>query len=385
MRLRLIILISVLSTLFIFTYYRLHLLLNNDGAAFSLTSLVLLLIVGWQVLHRIRPEVFDARWFLVLAWTASVTMGLWATFIMISLPVSLLEFFLGFFVDFGGMAGTSLAATSAGIITALGFLTVVRGPHVKKIDINFADNSGRMPQSLKIAQLSDLHVGSTIRRSYVEEVVRRTNETEPDLIVLTGDFADGEADLVFPALQALQDLRSRFGVFYVTGNHEYYWGAEKLITKLESLGIKALINTHLPVTLGDARVMIAGVTDPAGKHFVRDHQPDLQKAVRTDTAFDFKILLAHRPGVCVEAEKLDIDLQLSGHTHAGQFFPFSLLIPLAHRYYRGLNHHGKLQLYINPGTGYWGPPNRFTVASEITLLNCHFSSGSLAAGLQESQ
>jgi uncharacterized protein len=105
-----------------------------------------------------------------------------------------------------------------------------------------------------------------------------------------------------------------------------------------------------------------------GAAFGLSHVPDLSRALHSPEAVDFKILLAHRPGVCIEAETLGANLQFSGHTHAGQFFPFSLIIPFAHKYYRGLNRHGKSWVYVNPGTGYWGPPNRFGVPSEITFM-----------------
>jgi len=153
----------------------------------------------------------------------------------------------------------------------------------------------------------------------------------------------------------------------VTGNHEYYWDPEGLIAKMRELGFTPLLNENAALKIGESRLLVAGVTDPMGAAMTPAQKPDVSRAAHSDEKADLRILLAHRPDASTEAEPLGFDLQFSGHTHAGQFFPFSLLIGLEHRYSRGLYRHGRMQVYVNPGTGFWGPPNRLGVPAEITL------------------
>jgi len=224
-------------------------------------------------------------------------------------------------------------------------------------------------EGLRIAQISDLHVGPMIRGGYVERVVQRVLDLKPDLIAVTGDLADGVPEKLKVQVQPLSKLKAPLGVYYVTGNHEYYWGAQAWIDKAAELGFIPLLNENRIVSVRGSKVLVAGVTDTFAEQFIPSHRSDPAKAAATDEKPALKILLAHRPDSCLEAEPAGFDLQLSGHTHGGQFFPFSLLIPLFHRYWRGLNRHGRLWLYVNQGTGYWGPPDRFAVPSEITLLH----------------
>ena len=329
-------------------------------------------------------------------------MGFWGTFVMLTLPLDILYLFMSGYDSVMGVdlpdqekmhlvfRCSSLALLGvAGIFAGLGLVEVLRGPRIKAVSIPV---TGLHPalEGLRIVQISDLHVGPTIRRAYVEDVVRRTNALAADFICLTGDIGDARAVSITANLASLAGLKSRYGVFYVTGNHEYYWGAEELIAEFKKLGFQPLLNENRVIPIGvasergdpgqsemssgktpiptQAKVLIAGVTDPMGERFFASHKPDAEAALRSAESTQFKILLAHRPGVFKIAEPLGFDLQLSGHTHAGQFFPFSMLVRLVHLYYKGLNHPGRLWLYVNPGTGYWGPANRFQVASEITLL-----------------
>lgn len=384
---RLIRFLTVLTILLLYTDFKVAQLLGLISPGFALATLITVgvfgVMIGWQFIYRAKPEVFNQLWFRGLAWLGSIVMGLWATFIIISIPLDLVEVFIA------GIGRLSHAAAEtpeaavhpigialrlgllgiAGGITVLGFIAVVRGPMVRRVTADFKSLPSAL-KDLKIAQISDLHVGALIRADYVEDVVRRTNALEPDIVVLTGDLGDGKAAMLAPDMQPLRDLRARYGVFYCTGNHEYYWGAQGIIAELESLGITPLLNSNRVLTIDGTKVLVAGITDPAGEYFIPDHRPDMAKALTSNEDCALKILLSHRPGVCDEAEERGVDLQFSGHTHAGQFFPFSLFIPFAHKYFRGLNRHGRLWLYVNVGTGYWGPPNRLAVGSEITLLTC---------------
>lgn len=337
--------------------------------ALVLSAALFLLMLGSTFILRANADAFERRWFRALAWTSSLTMAVWMTFILLSIPVDVL----------GAVAAVARApapatmerirltvlAASAGL-AAIGFFQVVRGPRVRRVNVHVPGLPAPL-RGLRIAHFSDLHVGPTLRRGYVERVVKRINGTEADLVAFTGDLADGPVESIARHLEPLRQVKARYGSFYVVGNHEYYWGVDELVGKARELGFRPLLNDQARVSIDGAQVLIAGVTDPAGEA-MDGHAPDLRKAAAAATKPDLKILLAHRPSASDEAEALDFDLQLSGHTHAGQFFPFSLLIGLFHRFTRGLYRQGRLSIYVNPGTGYWGPADRLGVASEISLL-----------------
>ena len=220
----------------------------------------------------------------------------------------------------------------------------------------------------RIAQISDLHVGPTIGRGYVRNVVDMTNALKPDLIALTGDFADSHAADVADAVAPLGELRSTHGSFFVTGNHEYFWDASAWLAMFRKLGARVLINEHVEIRRGGDAITLAGVTDYSTRHMGAPHGSNPGAAIagaRPDTT---RILLAHQPASHTAASAAGFDLQLSGHTHSGQYFPFNLLIRFFQRYYRGLNRHENMWVYVNRGTGYWGPPLRAGVPSEVTLL-----------------
>jgi predicted MPP superfamily phosphohydrolase len=211
-------------------------------------------------------------------------------------------------------------------------------------------------------QWSDVHIGPTIQRSFVESLVRRTNALNADAIVITGDLIDGHLEDLRDAIEPLRDLRARDGVFVVTGNHEYYWRASEWVTEFARLGMTFLKNEHRVVRDG---LVIAGVTDPAGRD---THKTDLSAALAGAPRDAFRVLLAHRPQVAQAASRNGVDLQLSGHTHGGQFFPFNLLIRWFQPVVAGLHRVGNTLLYVSRGTGYWGPPSRLGVGGEITLI-----------------
>lgn len=365
---------AVVSLLFLYTGYKANQLWPSHRLLTAgLTLLLFVFMLGGTFFYRSNPEVFNAIWFRVIVWSGAIVMGFWATFVFISLPFDIMHLLMsGYYRLTAGAAfsedrriffrGISLSLFGlSGAMAGVGLFQAYRGPSVKRVSV-----AGKA-KGLKIAQLSDLHIGPTLRRSYLEEVVRRTNDLEPDLVFVTGDIADAHAESLKDLFAPFRDLKSRHGVFYVTGNHEYYWGADELIGVLREHGLTPLMNENRVIRVGDVNVLVAGVTDPMGSRLT-GHSPDLPRALETAEAVDYKILLAHRPHVSVEAQMFGVDLQFSGHTHAGQFFPFSLLIGLAHQYSAGLYQRGALSVYVNSGTGYWGPANRFGVPSEITAL-----------------
>lgn len=337
-------------------------------------ALVFALMLSATFAYRRNLGIFETSWFQFLTWAGSFLMAFWATFIMISLPFDVVRLLaqIGFGYSTAEKIHESFThlniyflAVSA-ILVMVGFLQVLLGPAVKRVSLPIKNLHPAL-EGFKILQVSDLHVGPTIRTRYVRRVVEKINREKPDVVVFTGDIVDADADSVKNHLTPLRSIQSPHGSYYTTGNHEYYWGVETIVRYLQEVGLSAVLNSNKILKVSDARVMIAGVTDPMGKQFGGVHQPNIEKSVAHSEKVDFKVLLAHRPDAA-EASKAGFNLQLSGHTHAGQFFPFSLLIGLAHKYTRGLYKHESMWVYVNPGTGYWGPANRFAVQSEISVM-----------------
>ncbi len=222
---------------------------------------------------------------------------------------------------------------------------------------------------LRIVQLSDVHVGPMISGEFVREVVEVVNTLDADLVALTGDLVDGSVAELGAHTAPLAELRSRLGTWFCTGNHEYYSGAEAWCAEFERLGMVVLNNRHEVLRVGEAELVVAGVTDLSADRILPAHAHDLDKAMEGAPRGDFRLLLAHQPRSVLGAPAHEIDLQLSGHTHGGQYFPGTVLIHLAHPYVRDLNlHEGRTWIYVSCGTGYWGPPFRLGSEAEITLL-----------------
>lgn len=268
---------------------------------------------------------------------------------------------------------TPLSQTTLGIIIlaclALNFVSLYiafRGPTVRKVQIK----TQYVGKPVKIVQFSDLHVGPMIEKDYVENVVQKILDQKPDLIFATGDIGDGNAEAMSPNTEPLRRLAQNAPSFYVPGNHEYYWNGPEWIQHMESLGFSALINQGLPVDLAEKiPLWIGGVPDQQAESFVPAHKTEPHKAISAKGSKDrFKILLAHRPQSCYEAEKAGFDLMVCGHTHGGQFFPFTLIVGFFNAFSRGMNHYKRLMVYVNVGTGFWGPPLRLGARAEITCF-----------------
>ena len=216
-------------------------------------------------------------------------------------------------------------------------------------------------EGFRIVQLSDLHVGPTLKRRFVERVVAKANGLDPDVVAFTGDVADGFVPDLKDEVAPLGRLEARLGKFYVTGNHEYYWDAPGWGREVERLGLTVLQNSHQMVRRGSARLLFAGVPDLSVPS-------DPAAALRGAPASDVRVLLAHQPRSAFAARDAGFDLQLSGHTHGGQYFPFNLLVRLFQPFVAGLHRLEAMWLYVSRGTGYWGPPLRIFAPSEITLI-----------------
>jgi predicted MPP superfamily phosphohydrolase/uncharacterized protein YhhL (DUF1145 family) len=219
---------------------------------------------------------------------------------------------------------------------------------------------------LKMVQISDLHVGSSIREGYVANVVQKALDLEPDLIVLTGDLGDGNVFELQKDLEPLRRLRAPHGVFYVAGNHEYYWNVRSWMAKMKELGFTVLENNGR--WLKEAQLWVGGVPDFTAHKMERNGASEPARAFPKEPVEGPTLLLAHQPKSIFGAAKAGFDMMVCGHTHAGQFFPANLAVRFFNPYHHGLHRHEKTWVYVNAGTGFWGPPLRLFVPPEITLF-----------------
>lgn len=253
------------------------------------------------------------------------------------------------------------------VLLFIGLYQALVGPGIRRVQITLK-GLPKAFEGFRIVQISDLHIGPTIRTSYVQNVVRVVNELKADLVALTGDITDGSPAEIGSIAKELSQIKSEHGRFFVTGNHEYYHDALGWVELHKKFGTHVLMNESHLIQKQGAQLAVLGVADVSAHHFVPTHLSSPEKAAANVPDGVLKILLAHQPASYKAAHSAGVNLQLSGHTHSGQFFPWNLVIGFFHDYYRGLNRFQDMWIYVNPGTGYWGPPLRTAVASEITLL-----------------
>lgn len=262
----------------------------------------------------------------------------------------------------GGAAFTvGSGSVAAGMLEA-------RGEH-EVVDVEITlDKLPRALDGFTIVQLTDLHVGMTIDRAFVSRVVDRANRLSPDLVALTGDLVDGKVEDLRDDFAPLGGLRARHGVFAITGNHEYYSGADPWLAELTRLGVRCLRNQRVAIGDGEAGFDLAGVDDYSAKRWT-GHGEDIAAALAGRDPARAVVLLAHQPRQVWGAARHGVDLQLSGHTHGGQIWPWHYIVRiqqgglLAGRYQIG-----GTQLYVSRGCGYWGPPVRVLAPLEITRV-----------------
>jgi uncharacterized protein len=263
--------------------------------------------------------------------------------------------------------GSGAAVTAASTGVARGMIEA-RGTHaVVDVEVRLA----KLPKQLdgfSIVQLSDLHVGLTIDRAFVQRVVDHTNRLAPDLIALTGDLVDGPVAELADDVAPLGSLRAKHGVFAVTGNHEYYAGADRWIEAITKLDVRYLRNELVTIGDGSAAFDLAGVDDHSA-HKYSGHGEDLAAATAQRDPSRALVLLAHQPRQVRRAHKHGVDLQLSGHTHGGQIWPWHYAVMLQQGgLLAGRYEYGGTQLYVTRGCGYWGPPVRLLAPLEITRV-----------------
>lgn len=352
-------LISLMSVGSLYLYFKLNI---NPKILIGF----LLLQIATPLIYRNYSESFlYAR---PLFWLSYIALGLFFTLLVFTICSDLLVRASKQYLPVDMEKRIFLASSIGAVLSSgIGLWQARRGPQIIEIEVPIA-GLGPEFEHFKIAQISDLHIGPIIDKSFCESVVELTNAQNPDLVVCTGDFVDGSVADLSDDFSPLANLKAKHGLAFITGNHEYYWGVEDWLQKWKSIGAKNLINESFLISAGNSQISIGGIPDLQGKSHIDSHAVDIAKTFRDLSDTTPRILLAHQPSSYKKFGDTRIDLQLSGHTHGGQFFPWNVVVALAHKYYKGLNRHENTWIYVNSGTGFWGPPNRFAVPSEITLL-----------------
>jgi uncharacterized protein len=280
--------------------------------------------------------------------------------------------------DLDSMLAITIAALAT-LFFAWGRFAVVRGPRYTFVNAVFPlqGKARRRPRfrgkktatrKIRIAQVSDLHIGRAIKKPYVTRVVEMLNAQNADIVCFTGDIGDGNIDHLYEDAAPLAGIQSKYGTYYIPGNHEYYWGMQKWLGAFTLHGFKPVINRGEVIKTDAGSVFLAGVSDPTAARFAEDLPkiPDTQPA-------DISILLAHQPIFARSAAQKKYDLMLSGHTHGGQYIPWAWVVHLVYRFASGLYRSGKMLVYVNDGTGYWGAPVRLGTRLEITILDIYLN------------
>ena len=314
---------------------------------------------------------------LALAWAGLLAMGMFSSLFVLTLlrDVALLGGFtlsvftqieepLRQFRDWSA-AGVPLLAA---LFTAIGFINARRRADVRSVDVPIANLPAAL-HGFTIAQISDVHIGTTIKGRHLGAIVDAVNELNADMVAITGDLVDGSVADLSMHTECLSRLSSRHGSFFVTGNHEYYSGVRAWVAEIRRLGLRVLMNEHVVLQHEGSEVVVAGVTDFNAGHFDESQRSDPAAAIAGAPATaGVSVLLAHQPRSAFAAHAAGYNLQLSGHTHGGQFLPWNFFVRFQQPFTAGLHRLGELRVYVSRGTGYWGPPKRLGAPSEITRL-----------------
>ncbi len=320
-----------------------------------------LLLIPAGLFSRLRPGRASDR----MAWAGYFALGLFSSTLVLTLLRDVVLLLPG--TANWTEASAALVPALALAASLLGLRNAGRTARVVDVQVELP----ALPAPLvgfTIVQLSDIHVGPTIKADRVRAIVDRVNTLQADLIAITGDVVDGTVAALRADTAPLAALRARHGAWLVTGNHEYYAGAADWIDEFERLGLRCLLNAHAVIVHDDAHLVLAGVTDFAAAAFDPSHRSDPALALAGSPDGAPRILLAHQPASATDAARAGFDLQLSGHTHGGQFWPWNLFVRLQQPFTAGLHRVGSMQIYTSRGTGYWGPPKRFGAPSEITRI-----------------
>jgi predicted MPP superfamily phosphohydrolase len=336
--------------------------LGTQGlVAGALVLVVSTAIIPMAMMSRGMP---DRRRADRIAWAGFVVMGLLSSVLVLTVArdVALMAAWIAsWFVDiepalqsFRAWSATAVP-TLAAVLSFMGFFSARRRAAVRLVDIPIAG----LPEALNgftIVQITDVHVGPTIKQGYMQAIVEAANGLDADLIAITGDMVDGRVQELGPDVAPLAKLRARHGVYCVTGNHEYYSGVHGWIAEFRRLGLHVLMNEHVVIEHAGASMVVAGVTDFHAGNFDPSQTSDPEAAMAgVPPGAGMKLLLAHQPRSAFAAEKAGFQLQLSGHTHGGQFAPWMFFVKLQQPFTAGLHRLGGIQVYVSRGAGYWGP------------------------------
>ena len=317
--------------------------------------------------YRLNKSV-EVPYYLILSsyiWISTVIVSVFffSLFILFHLPVkrssNSRRDFLRKAVGAGSL-GTIGAASSLGVASAYKL-------KLEKISLK-VENKFKSLRGLKILQLSDLHFGPILKEEFAHRILETIGDTEFDLLVITGDLVDGLPRNLRNDIEPLRALKAPLGQYYVLGNHEYYWGAQSWVDFSKTMNWTPLLNENKKILFNDFPLEIIGVTDKAAYRTKSPLIPDYPKAFNNLEQDSFKLVLSHRPKNIFNMEQYDFNLMLSGHTHSGQGFPYSLIVKMVQPYSKGLYKHKGKNLYVNSATGFWGPPYRLGQNGEITLI-----------------
>jgi len=341
---------------------------------------ILVSLLLYMITAMVLSQYLSIKYSQPLLWIAYLWMGimmlLFFTLVFTDLIKVILHFYSKFTVsndipvNIGRrqfISGSIALGASAIVLLASGISVINYNskPFVNRINVPLA-GLPKIFNGFKIVQISDLHIGQLMTKSKLEEIVQQVNNLNPDVIAITGDLADGSTKSLLNEVTSLKYLKAKYGVFFVTGNHEYYNGVENWIIEIEKMGIKVLGNENIEIIDGNDSFYIAGVNDHEAKRFGEKHAADFKLALSGVAENKNVVLLAHQPIAVREAAKYGVDLVLAGHTHGGQIWPFKYLVYLQQPYIKGFYDYENTKLYVNQGTGCWGPPMRLGTKNEIT-------------------
>lgn len=346
-----------------------------------------LVTLGFCILQFIVPVL--SRWgatpseYLWVSRLGYVTLGIAGVLFFHFLALDVLEFLRGKLAwghslnrDWFRMPTAIWVLMSGFSMSAWGIKRAWDRPQVETVSIPLLGWAGKTLQKpFRILQITDLHIGPLIREEMIDGVIAAASGHEVDIVVITGDLLDGLVSDIGPLVARLiQGLRAERGIYYITGNHEFYWGAAAWVRFLRELGVTVLENeSQIFEHESEAKFVLIGVHDLQADDIDPVLRCDIDQAIASIASEHRelpRVLLAHNPNMYKRYEgRHSIDLQLSGHTHGGQFYPWAFLVQLVYRYSKGLYRHSNgTWIYVGRGTGFWGPPQRLGVPSEITIV-----------------
>ncbi|WP_099037838.1 metallophosphoesterase [Mycobacterium neglectum] len=262
-------------------------------------------------------------------------------------------------------SAVAAGAASLGLV-GIGAGTALGPPDLLQVPVRLRRLDPAL-RGFRIAVVSDIHLGPLAGRAHTEQIVNTINAADPDLVAIVGDLVDGTVSELGAAAAPLGDLSAPEGTFFVTGNHEYYVDdTASWLSELERLGIRPLRNENTAIRRGGAAFDLVGVNDIAGEQ--RDDPPDFDRALAGVDLSRPTVLLAHQPVLVSEAAARGVDLQLSGHTHGGQMWPFHYIVGMVQPSIAGLSNVDDTQLYVTRGAGFWGPPVRIGAPPDVTVM-----------------